>query len=228
MIFQVHVTVVLSRQVFALNDSHWVEAVSYTFGINAEDAGVAAGLAERAAEHARDRNGDYIGGVVAEVQMCRVRVEEFKGYEDYLLQPISAPGIFYVTGTTTFQMPSAMVAGTLIALEASRDSIRKSGLPQPSFVHPMPPDPPPPKRTRLLCPGCHKWAEFDSTGIIYSLYEGLDPALSEHRIGQQSGRRLGVFIEEHASCLKLRSHIAFVFLHEGDPRYDALDPAMAV
>jgi hypothetical protein len=92
----------------------------------------------------------------------------------------------------------------------------------------MPPDGPPPKPARILCPGCRRWAQVDSAGVIYSLYRGLDPDSSEARIGRETARTLGAFIEEHVSCLKYSREVAFRFLHEGEPGYDALDPDMAV
>jgi len=233
MLFRVQVVVITAVRpawrdmAHASDNSGCADAVRYSFGINAEDAGSAARLADRAAEHARDRDGDYIGGAIAELTVCRVRAEEFDGYQDYLLQPATAPGIFYVTGTCTFGMPHGMCAGTLEALTALRQSIRERGLPPPSFVHPKPPDSRPSKRTRILCPRCHRWAEFDSAGVIDSLCDCLDPASRESQIGRQAGRALGAFIEEHASCLKYSRDIAFVFLDEEDPRYGALDPAMS-
>lgn len=235
MLFQVHVVVVRAVReglrygdpgALDDRDDGWSEAVAYSFGINAESAAAAVSEADRAAEHARGRDGDYIGGVVAELQVSRVRADRFDGYEKYLLQPLSKPGIFYVTGTTSFGAPHEMIAGALDAVSALRDSIRQRGLPPPSFAHPKPPDPSPPKRVRILCPGCHKWAEVDSTGVVYSLMDGLDSASPESEIGRRTGRTLGAFIEGHSSCLKYSRDIAFSFLYEGDPRYDAVDPAM--
>jgi hypothetical protein len=231
MLYRVHVSVVTAMRAglpassATTSDDGWAETVSYFFGVNAETAASAAALAEQAAEHARDRDGRYIGGAVLELQVRSAAQEEFSGYEPYLLKPITARGIFYVTGTTTSGLPEAMIRAVLERLAEIRESIRLRGVPPPSFVHPKPPDPPFPSRTRLVCPGCRQWTEVDSAGVIYSLVDGLDPGSRESQVGRQTGVTLGQFIETHMPCLKTSSHVSLVFLHPGDPGYDNLDPA---
>lgn len=234
MLYRVHVVVVLAIGSRSPDGSvaapidHWADTVSYWFGVNAEDAGAAVAQVERAAEHARGRDGDYIGGVILELQVRSAAAVEFKGYEQYLIRPITDPGIFYVTGTTHSGLPSGMIPAVRDRLAELRESIRQRGLPPASFVHPKPPDGKPPRRTRIVCPGCQSWAEFDSAGVICSLYDGLDPGSREAQIGRQTGAMLGRFVEEHLPCLKTSTHIALVFLHEGDLGYEALDPDRAV
>lgn len=230
MLYRVHVTVVTAMRAglpassATTPDDGWAETVSYFFGVNAETAASAAALAEQAAEHARDRDGRYIGGAVLELQVRSAAQAEFNGYEPYLLKPITACGIFYVTGTTTSALPEPMIRAVRERLTEVRKSIRLRGLPPPSFLHPKPPDPPVQSRTRLVCPGCGRWTEVDSAGVIFSLVEGLDPGSRESKIGRQTGVTLGQFTETHMPCLKTSSHVALVFLHPGDPGYDHLDP----
>jgi hypothetical protein len=233
MLFNVHVIVLRAvreslrhTDPAALEDriDRWHDAIMYWFGINAESASDAVSQAERAAEHARDRDGQYIGGVVSQVQTRRAHIDEFANHDDFLLQPISQPGIFYVTGTTSFTTPRD--PGAFGALEALRNTIREHGLPPVSFAHPKPPDAKPPGRSRILCPNCHRWAEVDNLGIVYSRCDGLDPDSVEAKRGQAAGRTLGEFMQRHTRCLNYSRSIAFTFLHEGDGRFDLLDASM--
>jgi hypothetical protein len=235
MLFKVQVIVVRAVRISlgasdprALDDrgDGWCDAVMYWFGINADTASDAVAGAERAAEHARDRNGEYIGGVVAQLHVRRAHVDEFAGYDEYFLQPISRPGIFYVTGTTSFWMPTEGLPGTSEALAVLRQAVREDGLPPVSFAHPRPPAPRPPVRTRILCPTCHRWAEVDSLGVVYSQCDGLDPDSPEAKAGRQAGRTLGDFIQRHTPCLPYSHVVGFTFVHAGEAGFHLMEPSM--
>ena len=82
------------------NARQWHDTVEYRLGINASTESNADSIAERAAQHSVDRDAQYIGGVVQAVSTNLTTQTELDEYSDYLMRPVSEPGIFYVSGVT--------------------------------------------------------------------------------------------------------------------------------
>ncbi len=208
------------------NQSH--DTASYTFGINADEPAAAAAVAVRAAENAVDRDGAFVGGVVVEVQSRCVGSEEFDGYEKYLMQPLEEPGIFYVSGITFRSIAAYEANGAAASIRSMREWIAENGLPPPSFVHP-PLEPDAPKTVRLVCPVCERWIEIDSSGLLYSFFDGLDRLSSEFEEARQAAETARPFVESHFVCLRDREDVnALLFLYEDDERYQLLDESKRV
>jgi hypothetical protein len=229
MLFRTRVYVLLAvreqRDDLLDSDAKWHDTVSYTLGINADNAADAAAVATRAAENAIDRDGRYVGGVVLEVQPKCVGPEEFEGYESYLLQPLDAPGIFYTSGITHTSISLHEANGAAEALANVREWIADNGIPAPSFVHPPLEIDDEPKTVRIVCPVCQHWVEVDSRGLLYSFFDGLEPFSQAYEEGQEAVHIAGPFVRNHFACLKDRDVNALIFLYRGDYRYDLLDDA---
>jgi hypothetical protein len=205
------------------NDA-WHDTVSYTFGINARDAAEAAAIAVKASESALGRDGDFVGGVVLEVQPKCVGREEFDGCEKYLMQPLDEPGIFYVSGITYTSIALHKANGATESLARFREWIDKNGIPAPSFIHPPLDDSGEPKTIRIVCPVCERWVEVDRAGLLYSFFDGLDRFSEECKSGQQAVQTAGPFVKSHFACLKDSAEAtALIFLYEDDERYNLLD-----
>lgn len=196
------------------------EAVAYTLGINARGASDAIGLAVTAAQNAVGRDGEYIGGVVVEAHCRCAGPKEFDGYEKYFHAPVVEPGIFYVSGVTSYAIAEELTKAVHVELEAMRSNIRRSGLPAPSFVHPKLPDEPP-KKIRLLCDVCGRWVEVNSLGLMYSFLDTLHGHFPEEREAWRAKDVAGPFVRRHISecggCI--------TGIHEDDERWNELSPA---
>lgn len=204
-------------------DPKWHDTVSYTFGINADTAADAAVIAVRGAEKAIDRDGQFVGGVVVEVQPKCVGPEEFVGYEKYLIRPLHLPGIFYVSGITYSSIGFHEANGIADTLTSIRNGIAQNGIPTPSFVHPQLEVDAAPKTVRIVCPVCERWVEVDHCGLLYSFFDGLDAFSPEHEVGRQAVRVAGPFVKRHFACLNGNDNFkALLFLYDGDERYATL------
>ena len=230
MLFRTQICVVLAiRQPFTRKlggDQLWQETASCLFGINAEDAAAASLIAVRAAEAAVDRDGEFVGGVVAEVQSKCVGPEEFDLHERYLLQPRHVPGIFYVSGITFSSLANHELNGVSKRLQSLRESIARSGLPAASFTHPPLPPPESVPLVRIVCPVCEHWVEVAHDGLLYSFFDGLDRFSAEEEEGRHAVSIAGPFVKNHFQCLRGRDDVsALVFLYPDDERYACLDAA---
>jgi hypothetical protein len=202
----------------------YLQTVTYTFGINADDAGDAATLAVRAGENAVDRMGEFVGGAVLELQCRCVGREEFENYKEYLLQPLDERGIFYVSGITYSGIGLQEANGVLESLQTIRNSIAKNGVPEPSFVHPTPKVRNEPKKVRIVCPVCERWLEVDNEGLLYSFCQGFDLYPDNLTRMRETGQIAGPFIKKHFACLSDRDAAnALVFVYDSDERYYQLD-----
>lgn len=230
MLFRTQICVVLAvRQPFWRNmpgDRLWEETATCLFGINADDAAAATQIAVRAAEAAVDRDGEFVGGIVAEVQSKCVGPEEFDMHERYLLQPKHLPGIFYVSGITFSSLVNRELHGLSYQLQLFRDSIARSGLPATSFTHPPLPPPEPAPLVRIVCPVCECWVEVAHDGLLYSFFDGLERFSPEEEEGRRAVSIAGPFVRNHFSCLRNQDDVnALVFLYPDDERYACLDAA---
>lgn len=198
----------------------------YTLGINAANSAAACETAARAAENAIDRDGDYVGGVVVELHTRCVGSEEFQRYEDFLIQPIDQTGIFYVSGISYFSASINKLSGAERELDLRRQRFKSNGPPSPSFVHP-PLKVVAPEKARLVCPVCKYWVEIDSSGLLYSLFCGLDPFSSEYEEGRLAGNIAAPFVQRHFECLSTSTEFsALIFIYESDERFLELDEMM--
>ena len=209
-------------------EKSWHDAVAYTFGINAHDLSDAVTMALAAAKNAVGREGEFIGGVVIEVQCRCVVPKEFEGYEKHFHAAMDGRGIFYVSGVTSYGVSKAESAEAAAELEAMRESILHSGLPAPSFIHPKLPEEPP-TRVRLLCSVCHHWIEVDNLDLIYSFMGGLDMFSLEQRDAWKSRKGVSApFVHRHISECFLGNESSprgIEAIHERDPRWSTLDDA---
>ncbi len=204
----------------------FVEAVACTFGVNAEDLAEAVSLAAAAAQDAVDRKGDYIGGVVIETNCRCVDPKEFDGYQKYFHRPMERRGIFYVSGTHTFEIPRMTVLGAMAKFDAARLRIERCGLPAPSFVHPELPEEPP-TRVRLLCSVCGRWTEVDNRGVVFSFMPDAHFFTDTDPDARRSLEHAGKFMRAHLlSCLHVDKgpmRGSVVGIHQSDPRWATLD-----
>lgn len=204
----------------------FLDAVAYTFGINAQNLAEAVNLAVAAARDAVDRNGQYVGGVVVENHSRCVAVEEFERYKKYFHRPIEEPGIFYVSGITTYSVPKMQVQGALAELHSAAEKISQFGLPTPSFTHPKLPEEPP-TRVRLLCSACGRWAEVENLGIVFSLMGDMDMILKAYPDARQSTGHANSFMRRHLlSCLHVDEgpmRGTILGIQQSDPRWSRLE-----
>lgn len=222
MIYRVHVAVLRSVADDLLDipeaERTWLDMVAYTFGINALDATDAVGLAESAAKDAIDTSGDYIGGIVLEVDCRAAFPDEFSIYKEYCHSPMNERGIFYVSGVTYSAITKVLSTEVIAMLATAKERITLTGIPVPSFVHPQSPESPP-TRVRMLCSACGHWIEVSNTGLICSFMSGLDMFSREGEEAKKVLDEAGPFVSRHiAQCS------AFIEgVHEDDPRWHTLE-----
>src|SRR5688572_1586386 len=118
------------------NARNWHDTVEYRFGITADTESDADSIAEHAAQHAVDRDGQYIGGVVQAVSTTPTTPTELDEYSDYLIRPASEPGIFYVSGVIYGSIAFSDAARFDERMLEFRYRIEQLGRPSPSFKHP--------------------------------------------------------------------------------------------
>jgi hypothetical protein len=195
------------------------EIVALMFGINARNLSEAVTLAVDAGQHAFNRKGEYIGGVVLETNAQCVNPEEFESYRKYFHRPMDEPGVFYVSGTHGWTLPRWAVLGALEELEAAAKQLDRFGLPAPSLTQPQLPDEPP-RRVRLLCTVCGHWTEVQSQGVVLSFIpeEQFFTDLSPQ--ARKSRERARAFFQRHG-IVSCRGTILAV--HEADARWATLN-----
>jgi hypothetical protein len=203
---------------------YWHDTVAYTFGVNAINAGNAAVMACQAAEHAFDRDGKYVGGIVLEVHPRCVNRSDFSGYNKYLLGPLDQEGIFYVTGICFTSILDGEIVDYLPRLVDLKTNIDRNGLPPASFKHPMPTVDETPKSIRMVCPICGHWTEVDHSGLLYSFFDGLDPISDEFDRAKVARETAGPFVKRHLECIRNSgSGAAIESIFDDDERFGFLD-----
>ena len=171
-----------------------------------------------AAKDAVDRDERYIGGVVIEVA-CRCGCsQEFEGAKKYFHQPMSEPGIFYVTGVTYTGVPSSMTADLAKELDVAKERIKRCGLPAPSFTHPQLPEEPP-TSVRMVCSVCAHWVQVSNAGLILSFASGLDLDTQEGQWASKAAATAQPFVRRHVS----RCGGTIEGVQEDDHRWSELD-----
>ena len=135
-------------------------------------------------------------------------------------------GIFYVTGTTSYQISNEKTREAAAELEILREEIRLSGLPAPSFIHPQLPETPPYK-VRLLCNVCQHWMETDNLDIMYSFMGGLETFSAEElELWRERRGAAGWFVRRHLSeCFEgfAPGFLGIRAIHKDDPLWSTLD-----
>ncbi len=200
----------------------WHDTVEYRFGINASTESDADSIADHAARHAVDREGHYIGGVVWAVSTTPTTPAELDEYSDYLMRPISDPGIFYVSGVTYSCIGFGDITKFAAQLREQRRQIEQEGRPSPSFTHPQVADRHEPDVCRLVCPTCGAWIEYDQGAFFYAFIDGL-AAFPEFMSRVLSARSVyDEFLARHDLCIagdttRLR------YLHTRDDDFYTLD-----
>ena len=232
MLFYVDVTVVRAipdkRGAESETERAWHDTVSCRFAINALDSGRAIAIATKASQHAVDRDGDFVGGVVTTAHETAITPDDLSGYDPYLMKPLDENGIVYVSGITYSTTGYDDVTDIDVELTSMRDSIAANGLPEPSFAHPMPDFSYEPNVCRLLCPRCDHWVEFDQRTFMFAFFDGLQHMPEEFQRLKSALNVYQPFVNRHRECFPGTDAIELdlQFLHDDDDEFSSLGDAM--
>jgi len=207
------------------NNRTWHDTVEYRFGINADTESDANLVARNAAEHAVDRDGQYIGGVIRAVSTTPIIPTELNEYTDCLMRPFSEPGIFYVSGVEYSTIAFADTARFDKQILEFRRRLEQQGCPSTSFTHPKVVNHHEPNVCRLACPTCGRWVEYDQRAFHYAFIDGLQafPDLLSRVV---SSRSVYVrFLSRHETCI-IGDVAKLKYMHTDDDDFYTLDSTL--